>query len=202
MPTHLPDALQHATDARVRNSVLSLAPQEALRTIDIDWDVLKRDLNDRISMVVEYGYWKSSAEVFGDEIPSEQVKTVDKVLALCRLEPILYITGSIRPGGSGALVLLTSRLIVGVELSPAAKPDSQGSFTSRVWARSRRDISNIELMDVSEARHDANWPTRIRLNLTIGGSEVGLPLAKGHQVTKEENLAELLPALLEDLDRR
>jgi hypothetical protein len=202
MPAHLPDALQHATDARVRDSVLSLAPQDGLRTIDTDWDILKRDLNDRISMVVEYGYWKSSADVPDDELPYDQIKTVDKILALCRVEPVLYVTGSIRPGGSGALVALTSRLVVRVELSPAGEADNVGSFTSRVWAQSRRDISSIELVDVSEARHDANWPTRIRLNLTLGGSELPLPLSKGHQVTKEENLAALLPVLLEDLDRR
>ena len=202
MPTHLPDALQHASDARVRDSVLSLAPSDELRTIDIDWDILKRDLNDRISMVVEYGYWKSSADVSDDELPRDQVKVVDKILALCRVETILYVTGSIRPGGAGELVALTARLVVRAELSPAEGSDLTPSFTSRVWAQSRRDISSIELLDVSEARHDANWPTRIRLNLTLGGSELSLPLAKGHQVTKEENLAALLPVLLEDLDRR
>ena len=202
MPTHLPDALQYAPDAGARDSFLSLAPPDELRTIDIDWDVLKRDLNDRISMVVEYGYWKSSADVSDDELPYDQVKAVDKILALCRVEPVLYVTGSIRPGGAGALVAVTSRLIVSVELCPAEKPDTVGSFTSRVWAQSRRDISAIELLEVSEARHDANWPTRIRLNLTVGGSRVSLPLANGHQVTKEENLTALLPVLLEDLDRR
>lgn len=203
MPTHLPDAQKkHAPEARVRESVLSLAPPDGLRTIDIDWDILKRDLNDRISMVVEYGYWKSSADVSDDELPRDQVKTVDKILALCRVEPILYVTGSIRPGGAGALVALTSRLVVSAELSPAEKSDRGGSFTSRVRAQSRRDISSIELHEVSEARHDPYWPTRIRLNLTVDGSEVSLPQAQGHQVTKEENLAALLPALLEDLDRR
>ena len=203
MPTHLPDSQQqYAPDARVRDSVLSLAPPDGLRTIDIDWDILKRDLNDRISMVVEYGYWKSSADVSEDELPYDQVKTVDKILALCRVEPILYVTGSIRPGGEGSLVVLTSRLVVSAELSPVEKPESIGSFTSRVRAQSRRDISGVELLEVSEARHDTNWPTRIRLNLTVGGCEMSLPLAKGHQVTKEENLAALLPALLEDLDRR
>jgi len=202
MPTHLPDALQHAPDAGARDSFLSLASPDELRTIDIDWDILKRDLNDRISMVVEYGYWKSSADVSDDELPSDQVKTVDKILALCHVEPILYVTGSIRPGGGGALAVLTSRLVVSAELSPAEQSDNVGSFTSRVRAQSRRDISGVELLEVSEARHDANWPTRIRLNLTVAGSEVSLPLAKGHQVTKEENLAALLPALLEDLDRR
>jgi hypothetical protein len=203
MPTHLPDSKQqHTPDARVRDSVLTLAPPDGLRTIDIDWDILKRDLNDRISMVVEYGYWKSTADVPEDELPQDQIKTVDKILALCRVEPILYVTGSIRPGGSGALVVLTSRLVVSAELSPAEKSDNVGSFASRVRAQSRHDISSVELLEVSEARHDANWPTRIRLNLTVGGSELSLPLAKGHQVTKEENLAALLPALLEDLDRR
>ncbi|HEX4444478.1 MAG TPA: hypothetical protein VHZ81_12980 [Galbitalea sp.] len=202
MPTHLPDALQHASDGRVRDSVLTLAPSDELRSIDIDWDILKRDLNDRISMVVEYGYWKSSADVTDDELPRDQVKVVDKILALCRVESILYVTGSIRPGGSGELVALTARLIVRAELSPAEDSGGQASFTSRVWVQSRRDISSIELLDVSEARHDANWPTRIRLNLTLGGSEFSLPLAKGHQVTREENLAVLLPVLLEDLDRR
>ncbi|HEX4400608.1 MAG TPA: hypothetical protein VHZ98_04735 [Galbitalea sp.] len=203
MPTHLPDSqLQYAPDVPVRDSILSLAPPDGLRTIDIDWDILKRDLNDRISMVVEYGYWKSSADVSEDDLPHDQVKTVDKILALCRVEPILYVTGSIRPGGAGALVALTSRLVVSADLSPVEKPDTAGSFTSRVRAQSRRDISGVELLEVSEARHDANWPTRIRINLTVGGSEIPLPLAKGHQVTKEENLAALLPALLEDLDRR
>ncbi|HEX4057902.1 MAG TPA: hypothetical protein VHX87_06250 [Galbitalea sp.] len=202
MPTHLPDALPRASKTRVRESVLALAPKDDLRTIDIDWDLLKRDLNDRISMVVEYGYWKSSADVPDDELPQDQVKAVDKILALCRVEPILYVTGSIRPGGEGTLVALTSRLVVRVELSPAQTSDNTGSFTSRVWAQSRSDISSIGLTEVSEARHDANWPTRIRLNLTLDGSELLLPLAKGHQVTKEENLAALLPALLEDLDRR
>jgi hypothetical protein len=203
MPTHLPDSEEkHAPDARIRDSVLSLAPPDGLRTIDIDWDILKRDLNDRISMVVEYGYWKSSADVTDDELPRDQVKTVDKILALCRVEPILYVTGSIRPGGVGTLVALTSRLVVSAELSPTEKSDRVGSFTSRVLAQSRRDISSIELLEVSEARHDPHWPTRIRLHLTVGGSELSLPLAQGHQVTKEENLAELLPTLLEDLDRR
>ena len=203
MPTHLPDSQQQrAPDAHIRDSVLSLAPPDGLRTIDIDWDILRRDLNDRLSMVVEYGYWKSSADVSEDELPRDQVQTVDKILALCRVEPILYVTGSIRPGGAGTLLALTSRLVVSAELSPAEKSDREGSFTSCVLAQSRRDISSIELLDVSEARHDANWPTRIRLNLTVGGSEVSLPLAQGHQVTKEENLAALLPALLEDLDQR
>ena len=109
MPTHLPDSLQqYAPDARVRDSVLSLAPPDGLRTIDIDWDILKRDLNDRISMVVEYGYWKSSADVSEDELPYDQVKTVDKILALCRVEPILYVTGSIRPGEIGKSTRLNS----------------------------------------------------------------------------------------------
>jgi hypothetical protein len=203
MPTHLPDAKkQHAPDARVRDSVLSIAPPDGLRTIDIDWDILRRDLNDRISMVVEYGYWKSSAEVSDDELPRDQIRTVDKILALCRVEPVLYVTGSIRPDGVGSLVVLTSRLVVSAELSPVEKSDTVRSFTSRVLAQSRHDISDVELLEVSEARHDANWPTRVRLNLTVGGSELSLPLAKGHQVTKEENLAALLPALLEDLDRR
>ena len=203
MPTHLPDTQQQRSpDARIRDSVLSLAAPDELRTIDIDWDILKRDLNDRISMVVEYGYWKSSADVSEDELPRDQVKTVDQILALCRVEPILYVTGSIRPGGAGALVALTSRLVVSAELSPAEKSDRVGAFTSRVRAQSRRDISSIELLEVSEARHDPHWPTRIRLNLTVGGSDISLPLAQGHQVTKEENLAELLPTLLDDLDRR
>jgi hypothetical protein len=202
MSTHLPDALQHAPDTRALDPVLSLAPSDGLRTIDVDWDILKRDLNDRISMVVEYGYWKSSADVSEDELPNDQIKTVDKILALCRVEPILYVTGSIRPGGAGTLVVLTSRLVVSVELSPSERPANVGSFTSRVRAQSRHEISSVELLEVSEARHDANWPTRIRLNLTVDGSEVSLPLAKGHQVTKEENLATLLPSLLEDLDRR
>jgi hypothetical protein len=153
-------------------------------------------------MVVEYGYWKSSADVPEDELPRDQVNTVDKILALCRVEPILYVTGSIRPGGAGTLVALTSRLVVSAELSPVEKSDKLGSFTSRVLAQSRHDISSIELLEVSEARHDPHWPTRIRLNLTVGGSEVALPLAQGHQVTREENLAALLPALLDDLDRR
>jgi hypothetical protein len=203
MPTQLPDTQQqHAPETRIRDSVLSLAQPDELRTIDIDWDILKRDLNDRISMVVEYGYWKSSAEVSEDELPRDQVKAVDQILALCRVEPILYVTGSIRPGGAGTLVALTSRLVVSAELSTTEKSDRVGSFTSRVLAQSRRDISSIELLEVSEARHDPHWPTRIRLNLTVGGSELSLPLAQGHQVTREENLAALLPALLDDLDRR
>jgi hypothetical protein len=203
MPTHLPDSKeQDAPDLHIRDSVLTLAPADGLRTIDIDWDILKRDLNDRISMVVEYGYWKSSSDVPEDELPRDQVKTVDKILALCRVEPILYVTGSIRPGGAGTLVALTSRLVVNAELIPAEKSDKAGSFTSRVRAQSRRDISSIDLLEVSEARHDPHWPTRIRLNLTVGGSELSLPLAQGHQVTKEENLAALLPDLLDDLDRR
>jgi hypothetical protein len=202
MPTHTPDTQQqHAPEARIRDSVLSLAPPDELRTIDIDWDILKRDLNDRISMVVEYGYWMSSADVNDDELPRDQVKTVDKILALCRVEPILYVTGSIRPGGAGTLVALTSRLVVSAELSPIEKADRVGAFSSRVRAQPRHDISSIELLEVSEARHDPHWPTRIRLNLTVGGSELSLPLAHGHQVTREENLADLLPALLDDLDQ-
>lgn len=199
MPTHLPDALQTASDAHGHDPRLTLIAIDG--QADVDWDLLKRELNDRISMVVEYGFWKSSADVFDDEMPYEQLKAVDKVLAICRVEPIQYVTGTIRPGGAGELVALTSRLLVRVELTPG-EGDNPAAFTSRVWAQSRRDIKNIELAEVSEARHDVNWPTRIRLNLTVGDSQVTLPLAKSHQVTKEENLAVLLPALLEDLDRR
>jgi hypothetical protein len=200
MPTHLPDALQSAAETHGHDPRLTLIASDG--QADIDWDILKRELNDRISMVVEYGFWKSSDEVFDDEMPYEQLKTVDKILAICRTEPILYVTGSLRPGGAGELVALTSRLFVRVELTPAEGGDNLASFTSRVWAQSRREISNIELLEVSEARHDVNWPTRMRVNVTLGESLVSLPLAKSHQVTKEENLGVLLPALLEDLDRR
>jgi hypothetical protein len=200
MPTHLPDALYSPADARTHDPRLTLIASHGQS--DIDWDILKRELNDRISMVVEYGYWKSSAEVFDDQLPFEQLKTVDKILAICRTEPILYVTGTIRPDGAGELAALTSRLFVRAELSPADVGDTSVAFTSRVWAESRREISSIELAEVSEARHDVNWPTRIRLAVTLGQSEVTLPLAKSHQVTKEENLALLLPVLLEDLDRR
>lgn len=202
MPTHLPEAVQNASDATGSETPSALASIDRLPTADVDWDVLRRDLNDRISMVVEYGYWKSSADVFDDHLPYEQLRAVDRILAICRTEPILYITGTVRPGGSGALVALTSRLVVRVELTPAAEPENAGSFVCRVWAQARREISSIELLEVSEARHDMNWPTRIRLSVVIGDSQLPLPLAKSHQVTKEENLAVLLPALLEDLDRR
>lgn len=201
MPTHLPDALSRAPEVRARDTILSLATQDRLRTIDIDWDVLKQDLNDRISTVVEYGRWKSSEEALDSELPRHQVRAIDQILALCLVEPILYVTGSIRPDGGGELVALTSRLVVRVELTPADASDNPGSSTSQVWAHSRREISRIGLTEVSEARHDANWPTRIRINLTVGGAELSLPMAKGHEVTKEENLAALLPVLLEDLDR-
>jgi hypothetical protein len=202
MPTHLPDALHDAANSLGREAHLTLAATDELRTIEIDWDAIKRDLNDRISMAVEYGYWKSSADVVDDQLPHAQLKTVEKILAICRTETVLYLTGTIRPDGAGALAILTSRLIVCVELSPAENPENAGAFTSRVWARSRRDITNIELVDVSEARHDVNWPARLRITVRLGDSDVSLPLAKGHQVTREENLAALLPALLEDLDRR
>lgn len=202
MPTHLPETLPRASDVHGRDPGLTLVGTDGITKIDIDWDVLKRELNDRISMVVEYGYWKSTADVLDDQLPLEQLKIVDKILALCRMEPIVYVSGTIRPDGAGELIALTSRLAVRVELTATEIQDTSGAFTSRVWAQSRREITAIELAEVSEERHDVNWPTRVRLRLTIAGTELCLPLAKSHQVTKEENLASLLPALLEDLDRR
>lgn len=202
MPTHPSDMRQRAPEAHAYDSGLTLVDASAHPKADVDWDLLKRNLNDRISMVVEYGYWKSTDEFADDQVPYEQFKAVDKILAICGIETILYVTGTIQPGGTGQLIALTSRLVVRAELSVAEETVKARAFSSRIWAQSRGDISSIELDDVSEARHDINWPTRIRLNVIVDGSKFSLPLAKSHQVTKEENLSDLLPALLEDLARR
>lgn len=202
MPTHPPDALKRDSKAHSYDSGLSLVEPSTAPKVDIDWDLLKRNLNDRISMAVEYGFWKSTGDVDDDQLPAEQLKTVDKILAICGIETILYVTGTMRPGGAGELIALTSRLVVRAQLGAPEGSDQTVGFVSRVWAQSRGSISSIELEDVSEARHDLNWPTRIRLNVVLDGSSFSLPLAKSHQVTKEENLSDLLTGLLEDLVRR
>jgi hypothetical protein len=201
MSLHLPEAAASITDSPASDQRLTAVTISRPSMIDPDWEFLERELNDRISMAVEYGYWKSSGDVLEDEIPQEQLKTVEKILAICRTDAVLYVTGTIRPDGSGSIVAVTTRLFVLAELKTADGSKKFGSFTSRVWAQSRSEISSVEIVEVSEARHDVSWPTRVRLNLMIGRSELSLPMAKSHQVAKEENLAGLLPALLDDLAR-
>jgi hypothetical protein len=202
MPTQLPDALHPAQDTHARGPHLTRVATSATGVLEPDWGVAERELNDRIALVVEHGCWTSTGEESDEHIPYHQLKTVDKILAITRTDPVLYVTGTIEPGVSGTLVALTERLLVRAELTPADGSDSPATFDSQVSVTSRREISHIEIVDVSDARHDVNWPTRIWLSLTLEHSgSLLLPLAKTQRVSKEENLAVLLPALLEDLER-
>jgi hypothetical protein len=202
MPTHLPDALHPAQDTHARSPHLTRVATNATGVLDPDWGIAERELNDRIALVVEHGCWTSTVDELDDQVPYHQLKTVDKILAITRTDPILYVTGTIQPGVAGTLVAVTERLLVRAELTSGEGSDSADTFVSQVSVRSRREISNIEVVDVSEARHDVNWPTRIWLNLMLANSQsLLLPLAKTQRVTKEENLAALLPGLLDDLER-
>ena len=120
-----------------------------------------------------------------------------KLLALVGDRPLDYVTGELDENSTGRIVLLTSDLVIRVELTGDGNSFNR-NVDSVVTATSRRGVTKLEVINAREPEGDETWPAGLRVSLTIDGEELELPIPR-RLPQHADDVAVVLPTLLGDL---
>lgn len=147
------------------------------------------------------------ASLYFERVPDWYSQVLSRVDVLTNGQPLAYLTSSLTsdPYPSGEMYAYTDRLVVHTRLLDGAS-EERAEVEVRAWSRDTLrgiKVTHVRPLPERPSGRPLQYPDFLRLELQYSGDDdpIQLPVEDGATRAAYEGGADLLPSLLDDLER-